>query len=95
MAYVTREDLLFAVRAYPYLQGLRGVPVGVVLLAKVPFDMAWPGHSYLKQTVGALMLLAALAGFFLAGAYYRRRFGSVEPRCRPLWDCLGLVVATG
>ena len=91
MAYVTHDDLLFAVRAYPSLQGLRLVPIGVVFLAKVPFDMAWPGHSYLKQTVGALILLAALAGFFLAGVYYHRRFGRVEPRWGPLWGCLGLV----
>jgi hypothetical protein len=91
MAHITHEDLLFAVRAYPSLQGLRLVPLGVVFLAKVPFDMAWPGHSYLKQTAWALMFLAAFAGFFLAGAYYHRRFGRVEPQRKPLWGCLGLV----
>jgi hypothetical protein len=95
VAYITHDDLLFAVRAYPSLQGLRLVPLGVVFLAKVPFDMAWPGHSYLKQTVWALMFLAAFAGFFLAGAYYHRRFGKVEPQRGPLWGCLGLVVFTG
>jgi len=95
MAYITHDALLFAVRAYPSLQGLRLVPLGVVFLAKVPFDMAWPGHSYLKQTVWAFMFLAAFAGFFLAGSYYHRRFGRVEPRWGPLWECLGLMAAMG
>ena len=95
MAYITHDDLLFAVRAYPSLQGLRLVPLGVLLLAKAPWAVVWPGHSYLKQTVGALMLLAAMLGFFLAGAYYHRRFGRVEPRWRPLWGYLGALVGFG
>ena len=95
MAYITHDDLLFAVRAYPSLQGLRLAPLGVVFLAKIPFDMAWPGHSYPKQTVWALMFLAALAGFFLAGAYYHRRFGRVEPRWGPRWGCLAAPVGLG
>jgi hypothetical protein len=95
MAHITHDDLLFAVRAYPSLQGLRTVPLGVLVLAKAPWDMVWPGHSYLKQTVGALMLLAAMLGFFMAGAYYHRRFGKVEPQRGPLWDCLGMVVFAG
>jgi hypothetical protein len=95
MAHITHDDLLFAVRAYPGLQGLRLVPLGVLGLAQTPWKMAWPGHSYLKQTVGALMLLAALAGFFLAGAYYHRRFGRVEARWGPLWGCLSVPFALG
>jgi drug/metabolite transporter (DMT)-like permease len=41
------------------------------------------------------MLLAAMLGFFLAGAYYHRRFGRVEPRWGPLWGCLGALVGFG
>jgi hypothetical protein len=95
MAYVTHDELLFAVRAYHSLQGLRLVPLGVVFLAKVPFEMAWPGHSYLKQTVWAFMFLAAFAAFFLAGAYYHRRFGRVEPRWGPLWGFLSFAAVMG
>jgi hypothetical protein len=91
----TSDDLFFAVRAYPSLQGLRLVPLGVGLLAKNLYSMIWPGRSHMTETLVVLMLLAALAGFFLAGAYYHRRFGRVEPRPAPMWGYLGAVAALG
>ena len=93
MAY-TSDDLLFAVRAYPSLQGLRLVPLGVVLLTKGIYSVVSPGRSFVTATFMALMSLAALAGYFLAGAYYHRRFGRVEPRPGP-GILLGMVAIVG
>jgi hypothetical protein len=95
VAYVARDDLLFAVRAYPSLQGLRLVPLGVGLVAKNLYSMVWPGRSFVTETLVALMALAALAGFFLVGVYYHHRFGRVEPRRGPVWGCLGGTAGVG
>lgn len=70
-------------RYYDWLQGLRFLPLGLLLLGMAGWAMAQPGDSARPPRVGLAVLGAAMGvGFLLyavVGAYYRRRFGDVRP----------------
>jgi hypothetical protein len=78
------ERLRFVTERYPHLQGLRIVPLGIPFLISTSWRLGqfhWvPGTAGAGATrwFAALMALATLAGL-VAGRYYRRRFGSLQP----------------
>lgn len=70
-------------RYYDWLQGLRFLPIGLVLLGAagwlvvVPVDAGHPPK--LGPVVMATALPVALLAYAVMGGYYRRRFGDVRP----------------
>ncbi|MFP2928626.1 hypothetical protein ACLESO_26210 [Pyxidicoccus sp. 3LG] len=95
-------------RYYDWLQGLRFLPMGLMLLAVAGFLATVPpeGGRPPKMTLVALALGGPLGFlmYFALGGYYRRRFGDVKPsastlrtRRRMLWTFLlaGLVLSQG
>lgn len=91
----TLRRLRFVTERYPHLQGLRLVPLGIPFLV----SGAWRSGSFadIPQATGIaprywflVLLVAALTTSALAGCYYRRQFGTVQPRRR-----LGGAIAFG
>ena len=91
----TLRRLRFVTERYPHLQGLRLVPLGFPFL----ISGAWRSGSLagIPEITGIaprylflLLLIAAMAVSALAGRYYRRQFGTVQPHPR-LGGALALV----
>lgn len=77
--------LRFVTERYPHLQGLRLVPLGFPFL----ISGAWRSGSLagIPEITGIaprylflLLLIAAMVVSALAGRYYRRQFGTVQPQ---------------
>lgn len=88
------QELRTVTQGYPYLQGLKVVPIGLLLMFTVSFKIdwwPWEGWEFLPFTVGAI---AALAAIVWIGRYYERRFGRVSPtRTQLRRDALGTALA--
>jgi hypothetical protein len=77
--------LRFVTEHYAQLQGLRLLPVGLVFLGLAAWQSsqfqwmpAYDSDRGSRWFVGALVL--AVIGAYVIGAFYRRQFGSVQPR---------------
>jgi hypothetical protein len=90
------ERLARITRGYPYMQGLKVVPVGLFLLG-VTFvgSTWWPWSGKVAKLVSLGLVLAFTGGLTRwAGVYYRRRFGQVAPTREQLRrDALGTGLA--
>ncbi|MCP3140637.1 hypothetical protein [Pyxidicoccus xibeiensis] len=95
-------------RYYDWLQGLRFLPIGLMLLVMAVFLASLPLEGgrppRLSLTVLEVGGPVALVLYFVLGWYYRRRFGDVKPsaatlqtRRRMMWTFVlaGLVLSQG
>ena len=84
-------------RGYPYLQGLKVVPVGGFLLWVSLLSTQWMTtrlEGWAPATLFTLAAIAALAAVVLIGGYYDRRFGRVsQTRTQLRRDAVGTAVA--
>jgi hypothetical protein len=90
------ERLARITRGFPYLQGLKVVPVGLFLLGVTAVGSTWwPWSSRVGKLVSLGLVLATTGGLTRwAGVYYRRRFGQVAPTREQLRrDALGTGLA--
>jgi hypothetical protein len=74
-------------RAYISLQGLRSLPIGLVILivGLQRLGVNWVGKQG-DCTITLPLLLIAIAAWFLIGRYYDHTFGKIEPAPVPLQE---------
>ena len=72
-----RDELTFLGSHFTDLQGMRVVPFGGMLILWFILELFWHGTAAVYW-IGPLSLVAAIAGYMLAGVYYRRTFGVVR-----------------
>ena len=73
------QQLRKVTRGYPYLQGLKVVPIGLLLLLTASFSIdwwPWEGWEFLPFAIAGI---AAVAAMVWISRYYERRFGRVSP----------------
>jgi hypothetical protein len=69
------ERIQYITRYYGMLQGLKALPFGLLLIALAMRDIGAP-------VAATVLLLAALAAFFVTGRYYAKHYGSVKRHSR-------------
>lgn len=88
------EQLRRVTTGYPYLQGLKVVPIGLLLLITASFSLdwwPWEAWEFIPFTIAAL---AALAAVVWIGRDYDRRFGRMSPTPIQLRrDAVGTAIA--
>ncbi|GEN08473.1 hypothetical protein SAMN05443572_10698 [Myxococcus fulvus] len=86
-------------RYYEWVQGLRFLPLGVVMLGFAAWMATLPSQAGLPHAVAlgvlGLGLVGALVLYPVTGSYYRRRFGDVKPSQQMRQTRLRLVVLFG
>jgi hypothetical protein len=91
------ERLRTVSRGYPYLQGLKVVPVGGLLLWVSLLSTEWMTtrlEGWVPALLFALGAIAALVAAVSIGRYYDRRFGRVsQTRTQLRRDAIGTTVA--
>ncbi|AKQ64802.1 hypothetical protein A176_001714 [Myxococcus hansupus] len=102
------QRIQFVTRYYDWLQGLRFLPFGVLMLGFALWLTLLPPSGGTPAAAGAIALVAGMVAtlvlYPLAGAYYQRRFGEVRPspamkqtrlRLTLGFSAVGLVLAFG
>lgn len=89
-----RARITFLTKSYSALQGLRFAPVWF-FLAILPLVSLLPDHrpTFVRDYTRIAMLLFCGIWIWLAGRYYRRRYGSVQSKLHTWWYPLGIVGA--
>jgi hypothetical protein len=86
--------LRFLTKHYFSLQGLRFTPVWLILVLR-PWGDVLPNHrpTYVRDYVTMTMFLFCGVWIWLAGRYYRRRYGRVVAKPQPWWCWLFVMCA--
>ncbi len=91
------ERIRLITKSYYSLQGLRWAPLGL-LLALMPWIGSLPDHLpiYICYCLAIATFLFCGSWMWLAGRYYRRRFGRVESKPQSGWAYIfGLAYGAG
>jgi drug/metabolite transporter (DMT)-like permease len=80
------ERIRFITKHYCSLQGLRFTPLWLFLVLR-PWGDVLPNHrpTYIRDNLTIAMFLFSFVWIWLAGRFYRRRYGRVESKPQPWW----------